>query len=136
MEGCSSTMSFSLSLSSLALPFPLTVALILSLFSALFHLLPLPWGCHREGSSTICFQVAQQSKKKGWLINVIVGVLGVSILRMYDDAKKNRKHHVIIHWKPMKIKRNGCNMVMLSCKFDETSSGILDVLQPFCSAVR
>ena len=36
----------------------------------------------------------------------------------------------------MKIKRNGCNMVMLSCKFDETSSGILDVLQPFCSAVR
>ena len=136
MEGCSSTMSFSLSLSSLALPFPLTVALILSLFSALFHLLPLPWGYHREGSSTICFQVAQQSKKKGWLINVIVGVLGVSILRMYDDAKKNRKHHVIIHWKPMKIKRNGCNMVMLSCKFDETSSGILDVLQPFCSAVR
>ena len=62
-------------------------------------------------------------------------MLGVSILRMYDDAKKNHKH-VIIHWKPMKIKRNGCNMVMLSCKFDETSSGILDVLQPFCSAVR
>lgn len=59
----------------------------------------------------------------------------VSILRMYDDAKKNHKH-VIIQWKPMKIKRNGCNMVMLSCKFDETRSGILDVLQPFCSAVR
>ena len=78
MEGCSSTMSFSLSLSSLALPFPLTVALILSLFSALFHLLPLPWGYHREGSSTICFQVAQQSKKKkdGWIINVIVEVQG------------------------------------------------------------
>ena len=79
MDGCSGTMSFSLSLSSLALPFSLTVALILSMFSAfsaLFHLLPLPWGYHREGSSSICFQVAQQSKKKkdGWIINVIVGV--------------------------------------------------------------
>ena len=72
MEGCSSTMSFSLSLSSLALPFPLTVALILSMFSAfsaLFHLLPLPWGYHREGSSSICFQVAQRSKKKRWMDN-------------------------------------------------------------------